>query len=187
MPVYLTRPIWIGIDILIILTLIIAFYRFFRNKKLIIEMEKKESNSDCKISEELKKLEEYYNTSCNSYTEKHKLIKLIGTTLGDFNAHFIEKLYSNCNITFPNSTVFESIKYLANNNHYNKDVINDLYPDYSETYVEIMENNNKLNPYNMFLTKYEIFDEADEKLEQIKKFYNKGKLTESERYQNVIK
>ena len=35
--------------------------------------------------------------------------------------------------------------------------------------------------------KYEIFDEADEKLEQIKKFYNKGKLTESERYQNVIK
>ena len=25
------------------------------------------------------------------------------------------------------------------------------------------------------------------KLEQIKKFYNKGKLTESERYQNVIK
>ena len=119
MPVYLTRPIWIGIDILIILTLIIAFYRFFRNKKLIIEMEKKESTSDCKISEELKKLEEYYNTSCNSYTEKHKLIKLIGTTLGDFNAHFIEKLYSNCNITFPNSTVFESIKYLANYNHYN--------------------------------------------------------------------
>ena len=35
--------------------------------------------------------------------------------------------------------------------------------------------------------KYEIFDEADEKLEQIKRFYNKGKLTESERYQNVIK
>ena len=127
MPVYLTRPIWIGIDILIILTLIIAFYRFFRNKKLIIEMEKKESNSDCKISEELKKLEEYYNTSSNIYTEKHKLIKLIGTTLGDFNAHLIEKLYNNCNITFSNSTVFESIKYLANNNHYNKDVINDLY------------------------------------------------------------
>ena len=35
--------------------------------------------------------------------------------------------------------------------------------------------------------KYEIFERADEKLEQIKKFYNKGKLTESERYQNVIK
>ncbi len=35
--------------------------------------------------------------------------------------------------------------------------------------------------------KYEIFEHADEKLEQIKKFYNKGKLTESERYQNVIK
>lgn len=35
--------------------------------------------------------------------------------------------------------------------------------------------------------KYEIFEKADEKLEQIKKFYNKGKLTESERYQNVIK
>ena len=35
--------------------------------------------------------------------------------------------------------------------------------------------------------KYEIFEYADEKLEQIKKFYNKGKLTESERYQNVIK
>ena len=31
------------------------------------------------------------------------------------------------------------------------------------------------------------FEKADEKLEQIKKFYNKGKLTESERYQNVIK
>lgn len=35
--------------------------------------------------------------------------------------------------------------------------------------------------------KYEIFEKADQKLEQIKKFYNKGKLTESERYQNVIK
>ena len=35
--------------------------------------------------------------------------------------------------------------------------------------------------------KYEIFEHADEKLEQIKKFYSKGKLTESERYQNVIK
>ena len=35
--------------------------------------------------------------------------------------------------------------------------------------------------------KYEIFEHADEKLEQIKKFYNKGKLTESERYKNVIK
>ena len=35
--------------------------------------------------------------------------------------------------------------------------------------------------------KYEIFEHADKKLEQIKKFYNKGKLTESERYQNVIK
>lgn len=36
-------------------------------------------------------------------------------------------------------------------------------------------------------TKYAIFEEAEEKLAQIKKFYNKGKLTESERYQNVIK
>ena len=35
--------------------------------------------------------------------------------------------------------------------------------------------------------KYEIFDEADQKLEQIKTFYNKGKLTEAERYQSVIK
>lgn len=39
------------------------------------------------------------------------------------------------------------------------DVINDLYPDYSETFVEVMENNNKLNHYNMFLTRYDIFDD----------------------------
>ena len=35
--------------------------------------------------------------------------------------------------------------------------------------------------------KFEIFDKADQKLEQIKTFYNKGKLTEAERYQSVIK
>ena len=33
--------------------------------------------------------------------------------------------------------------------------------------------------------KFEIFDKADQKLEQIKTFYNKGKLTEAERYQSV--
>ncbi len=35
--------------------------------------------------------------------------------------------------------------------------------------------------------KFEIFDKADQKLEQIKTFYNKIKLTEAERYQSVIK
>ena len=95
------------------------------DKKTIIESEN--FQSDCRIREELKRLEEYYNTNCNNYNEKYQLTKQIGTTLGDFNEHFIEKLYTNLNITFLNSTVFESIKYLANNNHYKKDVINDLY------------------------------------------------------------
>lgn len=125
MPIFLLRSIWIIIDILIILTLIFTSYKLLKNKKLINQSEI--SQSDCRIVEELKKLEEHYNTNCNNYGEKHKLIKLIGTTLGDFNDHLIEKLYCNSNITFLNSTVFESIKYLANNHHYNKDVINDLY------------------------------------------------------------
>ena len=124
MQIFLSRPIWMVIDVLIILTLIFTSYKLLRNKKSIIEPN---FQSDCRITEELKKLEEYYNTNCNNYNDKHKLVKIIGTTLGDFNEHFIEKLYSNSNITFLNSTVFESIKYLANNNHYNKDVINDLY------------------------------------------------------------
>ncbi len=34
--------------------------------------------------------------------------------------------------------------------------------------------------------KYKLFDEADDRLEVIKKLYNKGKLTEHERYQAVI-
>lgn len=125
MPIFLLRPIWIVIDVLIIFTLILSSYRLLKNKESIIQNEN--FQFDCKITEELKKLEEFYNTSCNNYHEKHKLIKLIGTTLGDFNEHFIEKLYTNCNIIFSNYTVFESIKYLANSNHYNKDVINDLY------------------------------------------------------------
>jgi hypothetical protein len=125
MPIFLLRSIWMVIDVLIILTLIFSSYNLLKNKKSINQSEI--SQPDCRITEELKKLEEYYNTNCNNYSEKHKLIKLIGTTLGDFNEHFIEKLYCNANIVFLNYTVFESIKYLANNNHYNKDVINDLY------------------------------------------------------------
>ena len=125
MPIYLSRPIWMVIDVLIIFTLIFTSYKLLKGKKTIIESEN--SQSDCRIKEELKRLDEYYNTSCNNYNEKYQLTKQIGTTLGDFNAHFIEKLYANSNITFLNSTIFESIKYLANNNHYNKDVINDLY------------------------------------------------------------
>ena len=125
MPIYLSRPIWMVIDVLIILTLIFTSYKLLKGKKTIIESEN--FQSDCRIREELKRLEEYYNTNCNNYNEKYQLTKQIGTTLGDFNEHFIEKLYINLNITFLNSTVFESIKYLANNNHYKKDVINDLY------------------------------------------------------------
>lgn len=125
MPIFLSRSIWIVIDILIILTLIFASYKILKNKKSINQDEA--SKPDCRITEELKKLQECHNTNCNDYNEKHKLIKLIGTTLGDFNEHLIEKLYCNSNITFLNSTVFESIKHLANNHHYNKDVINDLY------------------------------------------------------------
>lgn len=125
MPIFLSRFIWIVVDVLIILILIFASYKILRNKKSNNQSEI--FQSDCRITEELKKLQEYYNTNYSDYNEKHKLIKLIGTTLGDFNEHFIEKLYCNSNITFLNTTVFESIKYLANNNHYNKDVINDLY------------------------------------------------------------
>lgn len=125
MPIYLSRSIWIVIDVLIIFTLIFTSYKLLKGKKTIIESEN--FKSDCRIREELKRLEEYYNINCNNYNEKYQLIKQIGTTLGDFNEHFIEKLYANLNITFLNSTVFESIKYLANNNHYKKDIINDLY------------------------------------------------------------
>jgi hypothetical protein len=69
----------------------------------------------------------YSNKNCNSYKEKHEQVKLIGVNLGGFNKYLLEKLYKNKNIDFPNTSIFELIKYLANNNIYNKDIINDLY------------------------------------------------------------
>jgi hypothetical protein len=121
-PIFLTRNIWMGVDIIIILMLLVVIFNI--NKKTNVE---NFDNNDCIIFNELKKLIEYSKQNTNSYNEKHAKIKLIGVTIGGFNKHFLERLYKNKNVDFPNTSVFELIKYLANNNIYNKDIINDLH------------------------------------------------------------
>lgn len=39
-----------------------------------------------------------------------------------------------------------------------KKIVHDLYPEYENAFDEIIYNNNKLSHYNMFITKWEIFD-----------------------------
>lgn len=120
-PIFLTRNIWISVDIIIILILFIIFFKINRISN------RRDIYGDCIISKELTKLIEYGNKNCNSFKDKHEQVKLIGVNLGGFNKYFLEKLYKDKNIDFPNTSIFELIKYLANNNIYNKDVINDLH------------------------------------------------------------
>jgi hypothetical protein len=40
-----------------------------------------------------------------------------------------------------------------------KRIINDIFPEYSDSFCYIMEYNNRLSQYNMFITKWEIFDD----------------------------
>lgn len=126
-PIILTRDIWIGVDIIIILILAIVFFRIKTNYNNPVINTNLNNDNNCLISKELSKLIAYSNKNCNSYKEKHEQVKLIGVNLGGFNKYLLEKLYKNKNIDFPNTSIFELIKYLANNNIYNKDIINDLY------------------------------------------------------------
>lgn len=76
------------------------------------------------------------------------------------------KILKNCDIilakpkSYPyNLRIDYSVSHLSKDFFVLADVINDLYPDYSGTFVEMMEHNNELNHYNMFLSRYEVFDQ----------------------------
>jgi hypothetical protein len=108
------------------------------------------------------------------FTSKFSLtdVKNIPTkSFDEKNIEFVnsKELLKNCDIilahpkSYPYSLRIDySICHLSKDFFILADVINDLYPDYSETFVEVMENNNKLCPYNMFLTRYEIFEKYSE-------------------------
>lgn len=78
----------------------------------------------------------------------------------------VNKILKNCDIILakPKSYPYNlrtdySVCHLSKDFFILADVINDLYPDYSEVFVDVMEFNNQLSPYNMFLSRFELFDE----------------------------
>lgn len=95
---------------------------------------------------------------------KNKLTKQFNkTALSNIDA---DKILKNCDIILvkPKSYSYNlridySVCHLSKDFYLLADVIDDLYPDYSEAFLDVMENNNRLSHYNMFLSRYEIFDQ----------------------------
>ena len=125
-PIYLTRSIWMIVDILIVLILVYSFIKI--NKKNGSIDEKVEIDENCPISKELEKLIKYDNKISNRNTDYDEIVdnvKLIGISLGHFNEYLIKQLFNKNDIKYVNSTIANAIKQLSS--HYDKNTINDLF------------------------------------------------------------
>lgn len=107
----------------------------------------------------------YFNVKNKSLFSTNLKIK----TTSMFSSEIIEDLtpeiLGNHDIILSEPTVYPyslrvdySYAHLSEDYLVLKQVVRELYPDYLESFIEIMEMNNKLSHYNMFYTKWDIFD-----------------------------
>lgn len=107
----------------------------------------------------------YFNFSSKFSLGDAKTVPLKNFTNLNIGFANSQKLLKNCDIVLasPKSYPYNlrtdyCLSHLSTDFFTLVDVINNLYPDYSAALVDVMENSNRLNHYNMFLTKYEIFN-----------------------------
>lgn len=83
-----------------------------------------------------------------------------------FSLPNLDEMFKNCDIILPSPNIYPfSLEDDYRRCHIDEDlqhvrkIINEFYPEYSQSYIDTIIFNNSLSHYNMFLTKYNIFEE----------------------------
>lgn len=121
MPIFLKRPIWSIIDLILFLTAVYSIWTYFKSSLSTENQIQEISSSEQHLNILKRHLENIENCNIHDWTDK---IKIIGTTIGHFNELIVKNLSFKYSTDYHHS-LSDSINELKP--HLSKNIINDLY------------------------------------------------------------
>lgn len=121
MPIFLKRPIWSTIDLILFITVIYSILIYLKTTLSKVSSLQEVNSSEQHLNILKRHLENIENCNIHDWTDK---IKIIGTTIGHFNELVVKKLAYKYSTDYHHS-LSDSINELKP--HLSKNIINDLY------------------------------------------------------------